>query len=87
MIRVMLNIAYPAAFSVGGPPAVLRGAAVAVLVVGVVLWAWSVVLIVTRARLRIPSTACGWSSRSAHRDCRPSCFPSESPAGCLRRYS
>jgi protein-S-isoprenylcysteine O-methyltransferase Ste14 len=45
---VILNIAYPSLFDVGGPPALLRVLSVAVLAVGVAIWAWCVTLIVTR---------------------------------------
>ncbi|HEY7265403.1 MAG TPA: hypothetical protein VH589_28470 [Trebonia sp.] len=38
----MLNIAFPAAFRVGGPPAALAAVSAAVLAVGVVNWAWPV---------------------------------------------
>lgn len=45
---VALNLAFPAAFSVGGPPGWLRTVSIAVLVVGVIVWAWSAGLILTR---------------------------------------
>jgi protein-S-isoprenylcysteine O-methyltransferase Ste14 len=45
---VALNLAFPAMFSVGGPPGWLRGISIAVLVVGVIVWAWSAGLILTR---------------------------------------
>jgi protein-S-isoprenylcysteine O-methyltransferase Ste14 len=45
---VALNLAFPAAFSVGGPPGWLRGVSIAVLVVGMIVWAWSAGLILTR---------------------------------------
>ncbi len=51
---VALNVAFPAAFAVGGPPPPLAWVSVVVLAVGVVVWAWSVVLIlrdVPRGRL------------------------------------
>jgi protein-S-isoprenylcysteine O-methyltransferase Ste14 len=51
---VALNVAFPAAFAVGGPPPLLAWVSVVVLAVGVVVWAWSVVLIlrdVPRGRL------------------------------------
>jgi protein-S-isoprenylcysteine O-methyltransferase Ste14 len=48
LIGLVLNIAYPELFSVGGPPAALRVASVLVLTVGVAVWAWSVVLILTK---------------------------------------
>jgi hypothetical protein len=43
-----LNVLDPPFFSVGGPPLALRVISVAVLAVGVVVSAWSVVLILTR---------------------------------------
>ena len=49
-----LNVAFPAAFAVGGPSPILAWVSVVVLAVGVVVWAWSVVLIlrdVPRGRL------------------------------------
>jgi protein-S-isoprenylcysteine O-methyltransferase Ste14 len=42
---VLLNVAFPAPFSVGGPSEALRALSVAVLVVGITIWAWSVALI------------------------------------------
>ena len=51
---VALNVAFPAAFAVGGPSPILAWVSVVVLAVGVVVWAWSVVLIlrdVPRGRL------------------------------------
>jgi protein-S-isoprenylcysteine O-methyltransferase Ste14 len=47
---VALNIAFPAAFSVAGPPRWLQVVSAFVLAVGVVVWAWSVALIVTKVR-------------------------------------
>jgi len=48
VVGLILNVAYPAVFDVGGPPAALLVASSAVLAVGVAIWAWSIVLIVTR---------------------------------------
>lgn len=48
VVGLILNVAYPALFDVGGPPVALRLVSVVVLAVGVAIWAWSVVLIVTR---------------------------------------
>jgi len=51
---IALNVAFPAAFAVGGPPPLVAWVSVVVLAVGVVVWAWSVVLIlrdVPRGRL------------------------------------
>jgi protein-S-isoprenylcysteine O-methyltransferase Ste14 len=45
VVGLLLNIAFPAVFDVGGPPVALRAASVAVLTVGMVLWAWSAALI------------------------------------------
>ena len=42
---VVLNIAFPTYFSVGGPPSWLRTVSIVMLSVGIVVWAWSVVLI------------------------------------------
>lgn len=50
VIGVVLNVAFPAAFEVGGPPDALRTLSIVVLAVGVVAWAWSVTLILTVAR-------------------------------------
>jgi protein-S-isoprenylcysteine O-methyltransferase Ste14 len=43
-----LNLAYPWAFTVGGPPTALRLLSIAMLVPGVIVWAWSVALILTK---------------------------------------
>jgi protein-S-isoprenylcysteine O-methyltransferase Ste14 len=48
VVGVVLNILYPSAFSVGGPPYALRWLSIAVLIVGITVWAWSVVLILTK---------------------------------------
>ena len=45
---VLLNLAFPSLFSVGGPSTPLRIASILVLIPGVTIWAWSVVLILTR---------------------------------------
>jgi protein-S-isoprenylcysteine O-methyltransferase Ste14 len=50
LIGVALNIAFPDAFSVGGPPPWLRFVSALVLAIGVVVYAWSVVLVLTRVR-------------------------------------
>jgi protein-S-isoprenylcysteine O-methyltransferase Ste14 len=47
-VGVALNIAYPGAFGVGGPPPVLAVTSAVVLAAGITVWAWSVVLIVTK---------------------------------------
>lgn len=47
-IGVILNILFPSVFSVGGPSLVLMVISIIVLIPGVVIWIWSVVLIVTK---------------------------------------
>ena len=42
---IALNIAFPSAFSVGGPPAALAVVSYAMLGAGLVVWGWSVFLI------------------------------------------
>lgn len=49
------NIAFPEEFSAGGPPPWLQAASAFVFVVGVV-WAWSVLLILTKVRAGEPVT-------------------------------
>jgi protein-S-isoprenylcysteine O-methyltransferase Ste14 len=48
IVGLILNVAYPAWFDVGGPPTALRVVSVVALAVGVAIWAWCVVLIATR---------------------------------------
>lgn len=48
VVGVVANVLRPSWFSVGGPPAWLSAVSWAVLAVGVVVWLWSVVLILTR---------------------------------------
>ncbi|HEY7525445.1 MAG TPA: isoprenylcysteine carboxylmethyltransferase family protein [Candidatus Limnocylindria bacterium] len=54
LVGVILNIVYPALFAVGGPPVWLWWLSIGVLVLGLAVWAWSVILIladVPRGRL------------------------------------
>ncbi len=48
VIGVVLNILFPAWFSVGGPSTFLKVISIILLVPGVIVWAWSVILILTR---------------------------------------
>lgn len=48
VIGLIANVVMPEVFSVGGPPEALRLASILVLVVGLAVWLWSVVLILTR---------------------------------------
>jgi protein-S-isoprenylcysteine O-methyltransferase Ste14 len=50
LVGVALNIAFPAAFRVGGPPPWLQAVSAFVLAAGVAVWAWSVLLILTKVR-------------------------------------
>ena len=45
---LILNILFPSFFSVGGPPTVLAVLSILVLIPGVIIWLWSVVLILTK---------------------------------------
>jgi protein-S-isoprenylcysteine O-methyltransferase Ste14 len=45
VIGVILNVAHPSLFDVGGPSEALRVLSIVALVPGVVIWIWSVVLI------------------------------------------
>jgi protein-S-isoprenylcysteine O-methyltransferase Ste14 len=47
-VGVTLNVAFPSAFRVGGPSDPLRAVAIAVLVVGVIVWMWAVALVLTK---------------------------------------
>lgn len=48
LIGLILNILIPSAFSVGGPSTVLKLISIAFLIPGVVIWIWSVLLILVR---------------------------------------
>ena len=45
---VVLNIAYPSFFAVGGPPAWLAITSILVLIPGIAVWIWSAVLILRK---------------------------------------
>ena len=51
--RAALNIAYPRAFEVGGPPAALAVISAVALAAGVTVWAWSAVIGSSRTPTRI----------------------------------
>lgn len=48
VVGVIANVAAPSVFGVGGPSDALRAISIVVMVLGVVLWLWSVVLILTK---------------------------------------
>jgi protein-S-isoprenylcysteine O-methyltransferase Ste14 len=48
IVGLILNVAYPSQFDVGGPPTALRVTSMAVSAAGLAIWAWSVTLIMTR---------------------------------------
>lgn len=48
IVGVILNIAFPSVFEVGGPSDALSTVSVAVLIPGVTIWLWSAVLIMRK---------------------------------------
>ncbi len=48
VLSLVLKILFPAFFGVGGPPAVLRVISFVLLVPGVVIWLWSVALVILK---------------------------------------
>ena len=48
VVGLVLNILFPAWFSVGGPSTALKVISIILLIPGVVIWLWSVVLILAR---------------------------------------
>ena len=50
IVGVILNVLFPRLFSVGGPPPALKVISIIALIPGVIIWLWSVVLILTKAR-------------------------------------
>lgn len=49
---LVLNVAFRSLFDVGGPSDVLRAISIVVLILGITIWIWSVVLILTRVPRR-----------------------------------
>jgi protein-S-isoprenylcysteine O-methyltransferase Ste14 len=47
-VGLVLNILFPAVFRVGGPPATLKAVSIVLMIPGVVIWIWSVALILTK---------------------------------------
>ena len=48
VVGVILNIAFPSVFEVGGPSDALRVISIVVMIPGVIIWIWSVVLVLTK---------------------------------------
>jgi protein-S-isoprenylcysteine O-methyltransferase Ste14 len=48
IVGLILNVAYPSLFDVGGPSNVLRVVSIVVLIPGVAVWLWSIILILTK---------------------------------------
>jgi protein-S-isoprenylcysteine O-methyltransferase Ste14 len=48
VIGLILNILFPSFFAVGGPPAALRLVSVLLLIPGLIIWLWSVALVLTK---------------------------------------
>ncbi len=49
VVGLVLNIMFPSLFSVGGPSTALKVISIILLIPGVIIWIWSVVLILTKA--------------------------------------
>lgn len=47
-VGLLLNILYPLIFNVGGPSSALTILAIMILIPGIIIWAWSVILIITK---------------------------------------
>lgn len=47
IVGLVLNILFPPVFSVGGPPIALQALSIIMLIVGIAIWLWSVILILT----------------------------------------
>jgi len=47
-VGLVINILFPSFFRVGGPPAFLSAISIAFMVPGVIMWLWSVVLILIK---------------------------------------
>jgi hypothetical protein len=54
VLGLVLNIIFPSAFTVGGPPTVLRVISIILLILGVIIWIWSAVLILIKVPLTCP---------------------------------
>lgn len=48
IVGVILNIAFPSVFGVGGPSDALRMVSILALIAGVTIWVWSIVLVLTK---------------------------------------
>ena len=48
VVGLILNILFPSAFSVGGPPHLLEVISIILIIPGIIIWLWSAALIVTR---------------------------------------
>ena len=48
VVGLILNILFPLLFAVGGPSDALRMISIVILIPGVIIWIWSVILILTK---------------------------------------
>jgi protein-S-isoprenylcysteine O-methyltransferase Ste14 len=48
VIGLVLNVLFPHFFGVGGPPDLLKWVSVGILIPGIVVWIWSVILILVK---------------------------------------
>jgi protein-S-isoprenylcysteine O-methyltransferase Ste14 len=48
IVGLILNIAFPSLFEVGGPSDALRVISIVALIAGITIWIWSIVLVLTK---------------------------------------
>ena len=48
LVGLVLNVVYPSAFHVGGPPTGLWVVSIVALIAGFMIWVWSVILILAK---------------------------------------
>ena len=48
IIGLIMNFTFPSLFSVGGPPKLLKVISAIILLLGMIIWVWSVILILTK---------------------------------------
>jgi protein-S-isoprenylcysteine O-methyltransferase Ste14 len=61
IVGLILTVGFASFFDVGGPPPVLAAVSVVVLIVGVTIWIWSVVLILTKVPRGQLITSCPYA--------------------------
>lgn len=48
VLGVIVNVVWPSLFDVGGPSQILEAVSIVLIALGVAIWAWSVVLVITK---------------------------------------